>query len=461
MDKIKISTLYFIIICIIALNVNAEEVSVKKVISDKKINVGEPVNLSLEITNPFSEDVNIQITDKNVFANNGLDIQCLERTIPKEATVALHYDSLIAYTNGEFTLEPAILKYTDPQSGEKKEAKSNSLTLTVEGQASAGAGSGITAIYECGGTSMRSTSYSGGSSSMQVSIGSNGMSIQQQMNQAMQNAQQQAQEAREHSQDKMNQALQNMQQSSDMNALRQQMQKEQQATSQRQEALRKQIEQSPEFQEMLQALEDQGFNQSSSQINAQSNSTGNFEYSFENQMGQKATLQGNVTNSTVHNLKKNVTDPVSKAKEKEEDKPNLLYRWLITALIMIAVLAYVFSRYFKVKQPRIHQKIQAAVDYNDKARAILRTARTQYDTGERKEAYHTASFALRYYLTHKLKTEKELTISQALDLMKDKGLSTKRAAECFNLCSMVGFAKYEPNKKDFDRIMRLTQEIIK
>lgn len=439
--------------------VSASDMDIKKKIEKDTLEVGEAAQISLEVTNPFLEDVMIQIADKNVFANNGLDIQCLEKVIPKLSAVVLDYDPLQAYGEGDFTLEPATLKYTDPETGEEKQATSNTVNLSVKGGSTQGTGSGITTVYECGGTSMRSTSYSGGSSSMQISIGNNGMTIQQQMNQAQQDAQQAQQQA----QDMMNQALQNMQQSQDMNSLREQMQRDQQQTMQNEQALRDQIEQNQEFQDMMQELSEQGFNMTDSQINPQSNTTGDFQYNFQNEKGQQAKLSGNVQNQSIENLTKEIIDPVSELEEDEtQDNQRAWYRWLLVFLILAAVLGYVFSKYFKPKQVIKEVKtIHKPVNYTAQAKKLIEKAQKQFDNGEKKEAYHTASFALRYYLTHKLGASRELTASAALDLMKEKSIEAREANDFFNLCSLVGFAKYKPNKKDFDDIVELAKGFMK
>lgn len=457
----RAKTICAIILCSVLLIVApialAEDLKVRKTVNQSSLKVGEAVQISLEITNPYDQDLLIQIADKNVFANNGLDIQCLERTVPKSSTAAMQYDPMVAYGEGEFTLEAAKITYADPESGEQKTAVSNQVNISVSGGTIQGSGSGVTTIYECGGTSMRSTSYSGGSSSMQVSIGSNGMSIQQQMNQANQDMQQQAQESR----DMMNKALQNMQQSQDMNTLRQQLQAEQKEMQQNQEALREQIESDSDFQNMKDSLARQGFKQTSSDINPSSNESGEFEYKFQSENGQQATISGNVSNGSIQNMTQELQDPVSRLEEENQDKPNLLWRWLAMFLILALVLAYVISKYFQPKQVvREIRKHNGPVNHKLEAKKILARAKEEFDRGDKKEAYHTASFALRYYLTHRLGAKSELTASNAIILLKESGKDIGGAQNFFSLCNLVGFAKYKPNKPDFEKIMKLAHEFL-
>ena len=57
--------------------------------------------------------------------------------------------------------------------------------------------------------------------------------------------------------------------------------------------------------------------------------------------------------------------------------------------------------------------------------------------------------------------KKEVTNDEIIRYLKNKNNNIKSIKECFDLCSLVEFAKYKTNKKDFEKIIKLGEEIIK
>ena len=86
---------------------SAQKISAEKALNKASIDAGTPVVISLRITNPFDSPVNVRIVDKNIFANNGLDIQCLEYAVPNKTTVEAAYPDITPYSGGSYTLDPA------------------------------------------------------------------------------------------------------------------------------------------------------------------------------------------------------------------------------------------------------------------------------------------------------------------------------------------------------------------
>ena len=78
---------------------------------------------------------NVWIVDKNIFGNNGIDIQCLERMLPNQREITLAYDPITPYAPGSYTLEPAKVTYTNPETGKEETVESNALDITVNGTA--------------------------------------------------------------------------------------------------------------------------------------------------------------------------------------------------------------------------------------------------------------------------------------------------------------------------------------
>ena len=147
-------------------SVAAKSLEVQKLVdSNKEIKVGDGVSVQLVFKNPFNSAIPIQIVDKNVFGNNGLDIQCLEYSLPREAESGIAYEPIVPYNPGMYTLDAATVTYTNPDTGKEETVNSNTLDIMVEENKSMPSvqAEGITTIYRCGGTNMQSTSYSSSS----------------------------------------------------------------------------------------------------------------------------------------------------------------------------------------------------------------------------------------------------------------------------------------------------------
>ena len=64
-----------------------------------------------------------------------IDIQCLERTLSNQKEITLTYDPIKPYAPGSYTLEPAKVTYTNPETGKEETVESNALDITVNGTA--------------------------------------------------------------------------------------------------------------------------------------------------------------------------------------------------------------------------------------------------------------------------------------------------------------------------------------
>jgi len=272
----------------------AETLAIEKTVENTDINVGDDVTILLRFTNPFGTEIPIRLVDKNVLGNNGLDIQCLERTLPPQRETTLAYDPIKPYAPGSYTLEPATVTYTNPETGKEETATSNALEITVNGTAAQGQAQaqGITTIYECGGQSMRSTSYSSGSS-MSVQIGgSAGTGGGMQSQQSQQNQQE----------GDPGDLVQNNQMNQNIGAIKEEMQKEIQKQQQMGDEFKKRIAENPEFQKKHQELLDEGYNLTNASFDPVSNNTGDFTLGYRKPDGETAHLAGAMENGTMQEL---------------------------------------------------------------------------------------------------------------------------------------------------------------
>ena len=135
---------------------------------------------------------------------------------------------------------------------------------------------------------------------------------------------------------------------------------------------------------------------------------------------------------------------------------NKNYLWLL--LLIIAILAY-FLYKKKKTVVEVEQKTAKHFDYTAEAKKMLSEAEELFEAGHYKNAYGKAAQALRMYLSHKNGLKKELTSYELLEHLKGKPLK-KDVKECLDLCSLVEFAKYKANKKDFSKITSIAGKII-
>ncbi len=127
------------------------------------------------------------------------------------------------------------------------------------------------------------------------------------------------------------QRLQNNQLSQDSNALKQQIQKQVQQQEQIKKEFEKQLYSNNNFQNRHQKLLENGYNITDSILNPLSNDTGSFDMKYKNTDGKWATLQGNMKNGTITELKQQTQDQQEKLLEKL--KQNTLFQQFHNQLV--------------------------------------------------------------------------------------------------------------------------------
>jgi HEPN domain-containing protein len=496
----------------------ADTLQVQKTVENNDIKVGDDVKILLKFKNPFGQELPIKIVDKNIFGNNGIDIQCLEQTLPSENEATITYQPIKPFKPGKYTLNSAEITYTNPETGKEETVKSNTLEIEVKpSNTQQGQAQGITTIYRCNGVNMQSTSYSSSGGSFNIQIG--GSSLQQQFNP---NPQQGSPQSR----------LQNNQMNQNTNTLKQQMEQQLQKQKQIEQEFQQNLAKNPEFQKQHENLLNQGYNLTNASFNVLTNNTGSFELSYQKPTGETASLKGEMENGTIKNLmvltaeerqkildllkqnkefqeydKKlvnqgfNQTNPlfgqlsqnhtkitvpyknivgeekkitadyingtirnVSLEENQNENESNLW--WLLLPIILIiCIFGWIVYRRFQKKpknpQPEPQIKIERPVDYSKEAKKMLEEAKRLFINKREKDAYEKVSQAIRFYFSHKLGIKKEIINTELLSILrKEKTKEYPEIQRCLNLCSLVEFAKYRANKKDFDEIISIARKII-
>jgi hypothetical protein len=112
------------------------------------------------------------------------------------------------------------------------------------------------------------------------------------------------------------QRLQNNQLSQDSSALKKQMQQQLQQQEQTQREFEKQLSANANFTNPHQQLLQNGYNVTNSVLNPISNDTGSFEIHYKNSDGKWATLEGNMNNGTINDIKEQTQEHQEKLLEK-------------------------------------------------------------------------------------------------------------------------------------------------
>ncbi|HET9807427.1 MAG TPA: hypothetical protein VFP49_10990 [Nitrososphaeraceae archaeon] len=147
--------------------------------------------------------------------------------------------------------------------------------------------------------------------------------MEQRLNELLQNQQNPSQNQQ--------QRLQNNQLSQDSYALKQQIQKQVQQQEQIKKEFEKQLLSNNDFLNRHQKLLENGYNVTNSILNPMSNDTGSFDIKYKNTDGKWATLQGNMKNGTITELKQQTQNQQEKLLEKL--KQNTLFQQFHNQLV--------------------------------------------------------------------------------------------------------------------------------
>jgi hypothetical protein len=508
MKKSNIINIVSIFLCLLILfscTASAKQLTVQKVVPNMDIKTGDSVSISLEFDNPFNKSIPLTIQDNNILGNNGLEIQCYEFTLSDKPHSGISYDFPIqAYSTGDFTLDQATVTYTNPETGTQESVRSEPVKISIKSGQSTGQLQGITKIYNCGGVSMQSTSISSsGSTSISISSGSQ---------QTVQNNPQPFT-----SPDNIQQEAQ------DMQNIKQEMEKQQQDRQNMENELKGRIENNSEFQEMKNELQKQGYTPTEQEIKPESNDSGNFDYRFK-KGEESANISGRMNAGKMENIQEQSTEDIKKLMQYIESnetfrqmnrtlsgkgynliarnidlktnissfeysyrdpqgknasitgnvtdageikdimlkEPEPSFPYWIMALLLVPLLGiYLFNKFRNKEKPVEPIKENIYIDPKENALLMLEKAVDIFNNGRQKEAYMEVSNAVRFYFKGTAGIN-ELTSNEILSSIrgsKDEAYMND-AKECFLLCDLVKFAKYEPNKQDFYRGVAYARKII-
>jgi hypothetical protein len=212
--------------------------------------------------------------------------------------------------------------------------------------------------------------------------------------------------------------------------------------------LMKYIESNETFRQMNRTLSEKGYNLSARNIDLKTNIS-SFQYSYSDMQGRNASITGNVTNAG------EIKDIMLK-----EPEPPFPY-WIIALLLALFSGVYLFTKYRNKEMPVEPVRESIFIDPKENAISMLEKAISMFNNGRQKEAYIEASNAVRSYFKGKSGIN-ELTSDEILRSIRGLKNDTylQDVKECFMLCDLVKFAKYEPNEPDFNRVVEYARRII-
>ncbi len=223
----------------------------------------------------------------------------------------------------------------------------------------------------------------------------------------------------------------------------------------RQEAMTA-LEKNKDFQKFQKQLSQKGYFKNKTNIFQEKNQT-TIKLTYQNKKNETATIEANLINKTVKGVELN-----SNMKTKHDFWP-----WLIIILILLFLaIAYWIKNKKQVKK-EVEEETKSSseeieiFDYKKESIKLLNRSKRLFKQQKPKEAFEVANQSVRLYLSYKYGLEKELTneeLLSQLDLDKKTFFELK---ECFEICSLVEFAKYSPNKTDFKNVIVCVEKIIK
>ena len=443
----------------------AKTLVVRKVVENaNNIKVGDKVIIKLQFKNPFKQAIPLRIVDRNIIGNNGLDIRCLEYTLPaKEESVFAYSDPIVPFKPGKYTLDAAKVAYTNPETGKRETVESNTLDIQVKAnnsqrQLQGQQTQGITTIYQCNGTYIHSTSYSSSGGSFNIQIGSSTHSY---------GNKQQSQSGGQH-QKSIEKRITNNQIVQNGGKLKKELEKEMQQHKEQEERIWKELTKNPDFLKYDKQLKNAGFNQTPASFNLVSQNYTQVTIPYRNEStGAERRIKADYVNGTIQNV---TLETIFEHRHKEEQRGSPW--WLLLLIPLMGVIAtgwFIFDKYLKKArrkeiqpQPTIAVESAQSLDYVSEARRFIEEAEHLFRNGREKDAYEKVSKAIRFYFSHKLGIKRELLNSELMNALKGRTDTEtySKVNKCLDLCGMVEFAKYRANREDFDKIVEIAKGLI-
>ncbi len=222
-----------------------------------------------------------------------------------------------------------------------------------------------------------------------------------------------------------------------------------------------------EFKRLQSQLISEGFNQSSVEFDAdgldQNETVVKVNYLNNNNESASIKAQIDPVNKTVEKVEL-VRDEIKDDDNSATPDPRKIFLWSFLVLLLVIAGLYYYLHHRKEEskpsQPSKPVKRQKPFDHVKESNRLLRRAEKLFKEKRYKDSYEAVSQAIRLYLSYEHGLNREMTNDDLIGHFKRKGLSYKDLKGSLDICSLVEFAKYAPNKKDFATIMDFARSII-
>jgi len=285
--------------------------SVEKMVQTSKVNSGDTVKILLNISNPFGTALEIKVRDNNSVGGSTVDTVCQQAGISAGSGIAEYMD-IQAFMPGNYTLGVIEVKYTNPVTGQVEVVKSkDKVVVEVLGSPGNVLQSSTQTIMNCqfeGEDEQQQQQEQEESSEEEESIIDKIKDLMQKAEEEKQKAEaeKKAQEQpQQQSQAQQKLASSRQLSSQNMQSVKDGLEKQaQEMQKQLEEELDKVLSEDKDFKEMEESLKEYGYELDSKDVPSLKNNETNFTYDYKNEVGDKASISGNMRDGEVSDLKK-------------------------------------------------------------------------------------------------------------------------------------------------------------
>ena len=223
-------------------------------------------------------------------------------------------------------------------------------------------------------------------------------------------------------------------------------------TQEEQERLLAKLRADATFQEYVIQLTQEGFSEQNIDFIDIQNKT-SISIGYVNEEIQNATIKAQFVNGEL-------TDVLL-----EKASNDFLYLLYILAIAAIVIVSYLLN-----KKIRERKKIAAKpttllepekFDYVLASKNLIEDAKNSFKEKRYKDAYEKASQSIRFFLSHDLNLNKEITNEDILLELANTEYPIDEISHCFEISSLVEFAKQVPDEGEFYKMVALAEDLIK
>jgi hypothetical protein len=225
----------------------------------------------------------------------------------------------------------------------------------------------------------------------------------------------------------------------------------QKQSQEQQKSMLDKLSQNDDFKQYQAQLQNEGFSEDEIQFMQDGNKT-NVILNYNNTQEQKASISAEFVEGEINKVNL----------EKDETESDLIW-WLIPMIVASTIGAYFLYRIKSKKTITLIEKQiikEKPFNYVLEAKKLLEKAKEFFEDNQYKDAYGTAAQALRLFLSYQHGVKREITNEEILEIINVKNSVRDKIKNCFDLCSLVEFAKYDPNTEDFNKIIQNITNVI-